>query len=741
MNGEVRAGGSVKLDRQFPWVVALLAGLAISLQAAAEEDAVGDGEGAYLSANDRVHVVDEGFRATGMYAGRSFAVYVPENWVPSDTGGRLSLEIETSGLLTNANVTVTLNQVTLGTVPLEAGRRSSPLVLDVPSRAVVPGWNVLRLQFYLRASDDPCQDIDNPGLWAWIGAGSFLALPHTLKPVQPDLSLFPGSYSFCDAGGGTPGRPLITFLLPEKGESKLLEIAVVLAARFGAARLCAPGRIRAWFLDQPVQNLEGTHLVVLGTPDQVSEARAWGLPVKEILERMERLRQDHPQRETFGMLLESVNPRDTFRRLLVATGSGGEGLSLLREHLGDASALTRLAGAGALFLAAPILEEADPGDPSRITFAALKHDDIVLRGVTSTSYTFSIPVPRHWRLDENAHLHLHLRYPISFKRSSTLEVSLNGVPAWSREFVPDLGTLETRELEADVPVPALPPGTGALRVGFNLRIDVGSDDCARPYDDSLWVVVGKDSFVSLSHRTEEYLSLGAYPDLFVRGARLERVGFVLDRSSGSSGLTALLNAASALGARAGLPGDVALKAVWANDFERVPDQEKRARAWIVIDSGRIEPVLRPLAARAPLPLDDGGRVATEVKIRYAIPENVANAALWQVCRSPWKSVQPVLLVSAERPEAIAGSPLGAVWGDSRLHGNAAMFFPVNAGEDGFDDSPVKVLSLDVPTEAPGDISGPPRPHHDSRWIWLLASCMAFVLAVLFLRRLLPRMRS
>ncbi len=690
--------------------------------------------------NTRLLFVTRPFRASGMYGARSFPVYVPEDWLISDQGGRMGLELDVSSLLEHANVTVLLNQVQLDTraiVPAET--RPWLLEMDVPARAVVPGWNVVEVRFYLRASDDPCEDVDNPGLWAWLGAGSFLDLPHTQQIATPDLSRFPQSYVSCGPEDRT-GPNQITFILPPDPGREALEIAAVLAARLGGARLCPPDRIQATFLKGPRPDLRNTHLVLVGDSSLLDALETWGIPSSPLKKRIETLRDEYPPGPRFGALIEATHPDNPHRRFLVAIGSDIEGMRILRANLGNGQVLERLEGSQALFLDTPPYPHSPPRDPTRISFKSLNQDDIVLRGITTRSFNLTIPLPRNWTLDATAHLHLILRHPVSFQRTSALEVTIGDVPAYRREFVPEVGPPGTREIACDVPIPPRFASADALRIGFNLFIDVGTDDCARPYDDSLWVIISRESEARLAHLPTEDLDLDAYPDLFVREPSLSTTGLVLDDDSGVHGAGALLVAAAAIGARAGTTGDIDLQVLRAREFDHLSPDEKAARAWIVIDTADLEPAVRPLGAWAPLALDERGHMAVEARIRYAIPRNASHAALWQLFQPPWGS-RPVLLLSAESADAVAlnKTPLGRVWGDFRLHGNVALLFPPQ--EEGARETPGRTLSLDVPPRTPPEEPAPSPPARGSRWLWLLASIAGFVLALTLLRGLLRRKRG
>jgi len=127
-----------------------------------------------------------------------------------------------------SHLRVTVNDVTVATLPVSAGEAGRPVERDVAiDPRLVTGYNRINLQLIGHYTRE-CEDPDHSSLWANIDSASYLELGWLPLPLSNDLALLP--VPFFDAR-----------------DTRRLELPFVFAGQPGNGQLQAAGIVSSWF--------------------------------------------------------------------------------------------------------------------------------------------------------------------------------------------------------------------------------------------------------------------------------------------------------------------------------------------------------------------------------------------------------------------------------------------------------------------------------------------------------------
>ncbi|HTW27361.1 MAG TPA: UDP-forming cellulose synthase catalytic subunit [Acetobacteraceae bacterium] len=467
------------------------------------------------------------------------------------TGAELSLNGANSPALLPAfsNVTVTLNEQYVGTIPVNRDQpRYDHLVMPIDP-AFFQEDNRLNFRFtgrYTAGCNDPLSGL----LWSTVSDGSTLTLTLARLPPQRDLSRLP--LPFFDAHDRQ--RLRLPFVLPPEASDQTLQGAAIVASWFGGLADYRGARF-------PAANsapAEG-NAVVFATASE----HPGGLTLPPL---------DGPT------LAEIANPNDPAGSLLLVAGRTGEELVQAAQALAAGGA--RLLGGDHAVVAAPDLPERVPYDapawiPSDrpVRFGELV-DAAALQGVGYAPGTMRVPFRTApdlytWR---GAGFPLHVRFrappgPIVDLAASRLDVSINNlflgatpladrpslIGAWLARWTgddPDVGAARF----------SIPPydvfGQNDLQFFFDTR-PLHRGDC-RAVPEDLHMAVDPDSTVDLSRawRFAEMPNLAFFVNSgfpFTRMADLSQTAAVLPERPDAAEISTFFDLMGQIGAFTGYP--------------------------------------------------------------------------------------------------------------------------------------------------------------------------------------------
>lgn len=655
-------------------------------------------------------------RFQGMHSSRTFPFYVSPAWNLSQPG-RLHLQMSVSELVRASSLTVRINGLELRSIPL-GDKQSVTVSSDVPRESLVAGWNVLELSFYLRSGNEPCRDVDNPGLWVLLKPESGFSFPHTLKEVVPDLAGFPAAYSVPEGPRQAPSV-LIALTPQSAGLAPALEVAGLLATRLGQARTLRAGSLKGHLVRAVTggqqatrlnaDRLESSHHIFVGLSSELAALQTPDWNGAEVLAAFEAAQVGPGE----AWLMEQRSPLNPFKRQAFVLAKEAVGLERAawalrtgesRAWTGRAIRLARLASQG--------MAEADAAATAPTIPLLEEGKELTLRGLTRPDGTASLAVPRHWMLDPSAQLTLVLQTGLSLQRRGMLEVLLNDRPLASVDLIAGPAGQESQAVHLKLPIDANSDGT--VRFGFKLFLDLPEGDCSRTFDESAWVRILTDSSLNLPHTSAQVLNISDWPDRFAEDASLRGTGLILGRQEAQAqgndgtlevmGFTTFLTAASGLGARQPRAEQLWLKFLPQTEFEAHNEALESDTQWIVIASKLQGKLSELVTQRWPTGVDRDDRLvlANLVKPATLEPESAEGrgkgsewagpAGVLFHARSPWNPEGSYLLASELEPPGMQKTAhfFEQLWYDKNLSGDLLilrdvpppLLLRVDSGTDG-----------------------------------------------------------
>jgi len=514
------------------------------------------GLGALLRAD--VALADLGYDSDdtvhGVLVTRDYGVRWPDAW-EARTGNTFTLQFSHSPALDpRSTLTVEFNGTRLSSVLLTPeNAEDGALRIAVKESLIEPGYNRLRLEFYMGLHDFNCADLDDPAVWATVHSTSAFRFSYALKAPEPDLADFPAPF--------IDNSPLITnhttFILPDQPSPEELNAAVAISAKLGQLAASRMQHLRALLGVEALDPEENTgDLILVGRADRLRMLRAVQLPFMVWKEGQPLLvdRQGDPVPREAGVLWEQISPMDETAAMLVVTGATDEAVLTAARALASEASYPRLAGQLGIVLDVPDPLKADALIGQEVALEELGYEDRTAWGTREQSMRYSIPLPFAWQVGLESTFDLHFAHSaiINAKRSS-LNVLLNDTPVGSIRLTPE--TAEEGRTTFQLPARLFESGDNKLGVTSDMDLIEDEDrrgrydfDCLGSDPREAWLVVYADSQLNLpGGPANAALSLDDYPWAFIGPANLSDLAFVVPDSIRSAVAQATIQIAERLG--------------------------------------------------------------------------------------------------------------------------------------------------------------------------------------------------
>lgn len=478
----------------------------------------------------------------GLHSYQSLWFRVPKS-VKKPIDGEFKLYFTFSTILipNTSNITITINDIPIKSITLEnRDPENSEESFTVSAGFLKEGMNHLRIQLYAQANVDECKDIDNPANWYVIKKESALHLHYDSTPSQ-NLATFPEPLlrmeSFSQNG--------LAFVMPEKPSTSLIEAYTNTAKQLGALSQETSDDvvIHATGIERPNTQLlksderaiekvvRKSDLVVLGKQSDLPFGLKKEYPIgKDLAQYALDLSPWSDQAVIFSISADdertlkpavNVMVSDILRRKL----KGKEKIidpyyaPYTRKSLADIFSVRR-------------------------TFENLGYGDEMIRGsfYNESSYYFSIPAS--WRLKKNAALNFVLDMsPLLVQNQSEMSVFVNGLFANSSKLTGDRQNSKIIRVE-------LPPEVlldKAFDIIIRLYLDIGQKGCERRFPEKAWVLLHKESYVSLPHVDKTGLKLKDFPAAYMLNNQVSLPIIIIPDEPDHNALSALYRFAYTLG--------------------------------------------------------------------------------------------------------------------------------------------------------------------------------------------------
>ncbi|WP_229415284.1 cellulose biosynthesis cyclic di-GMP-binding regulatory protein BcsB [Moorena bouillonii] len=516
--------------------------------------------GQYILEFNRSPVVGSRLSLRGIYDEARLGFTRPRDWQLKSVKASIRFRHSPALYATRSNLTVLINGVSVGSIPLNRQEGEIGNVLFNIPIDQLRNYNQITIAALQNNSPTCTQDPYDPSLWTEILPDSKIVFDFEPQPVSLDFNRYP--YPIFDDLSLEPNQ--ITYLLPKKIDDNWLTSTARFQASLG--RLADYRRLKTSLVKSVkeasgtgINRFSGNRLVIIGTPEQQPELKSLKLPLpvgnNKILDA-----KDKALPPDVGVLMLTTTPGNE-AAVLVATGNGPEGVAKAVQFLVQSQ--DRQIATSQVILVEKLEEVPTPAPrdwpdylPLEPTFklSDLKTpynqpiEDITVRGSDSPPITIDFRALPDDQFEGNNYMNLIYSYsPQINPKTSVVEVKLDGIALIGKKLKSiDGGTRES--LRVALPTDKINPYS---KIEVDFRLDARERrSCSKVTDQQLWGTLHSDTNFELQ-RT----SVAKVPDLgllktgfpFAAPQDLSNTVIVLPKDPSTSVLMTLLKFTNRLG--------------------------------------------------------------------------------------------------------------------------------------------------------------------------------------------------
>jgi hypothetical protein len=573
----------------------------------------------------------------GMYGSNS--VFIP---FPSD--GRITSPLEVR-LVYSASPLLNVDRAALtllaGDSPLtslrpEADGQPREVRFEVPPELISSDGLLLGFRGYLRLTDDPCEETNNPGQWLIIHKASVITLIPTPVSTEPDFASLPRSVIVQNPLPADAAPPVV-FVLPANPTGAELSAAARVAARLGAQSVQSRplDLIAVTALTDDLR--ETASLIVIGIPERqplLAELAGLRVPLNATGTGFTTEGGDDvPPDDGVVQLIRS--PYSETRSLLIVSGGTSDAVLRAASVFENYATFTNLQGAFELVRAdgrPPDATITSPWGSGITSLAALGATDRTVRGTGSFDVYYAFDRPAGRVLMQGARFTLNAAFsPTLYSAESYVAAFINDV------FIGSLRTGEgalTNRLTFDLPVEQLNQTTGGTRpqtwvIRLSVSNQLRQEACAQVHPESAWTTISADSAFDARFNYLTLPELQAFPYPYVGGESATST-LVIPDSPTADEISAALRLALVMGQRArgiDLPLNIALTG-------EVSEGTHGDHHLLILGTLDRQPLLTAMIAQLPAVFDP--------QLYQAV--NEASSGIVRQSASPWNRERVVTLV-------------------------------------------------------------------------------------------------
>jgi hypothetical protein len=545
------------------------------------------------------------------------------------------------------NITVTLNDVFVGLVPIESSGKSS-FQLNIPENALLAQKidGQYKLRFFLRSSGT-CQFDENTLIV--IHTDSSLNLPHEASLPDTSLINFPSPIFQADAVFTTP----VVVVIPDHPTTVELQSAMTVAAGLGnisSGRLGMDVNLVSHLTQDQIAN---NNLIFIGkaASQPISDQLKFALPVSGGAF-------SNPGGNPDDGIIQLLNsPWSPDKVVLVV--SGNTDAATLKAAQAVSTGIVRPNVHPNVSIVDSIKTTALPVTPSvDQTLAEMGYGGKDLKdiGVNYANYKFYIPAGKTVTQDAYFELEYGHSSLLQYDRAGIV-VNVNGNPVGSVSFTEDTARQAVNKVRFSLPPSAVIVGDNSLEVKVSL---VPVDKCSNPDFEAVYANIWPESNLHLPltqvvvNPTTSY-DLFTYPAPFAYTSTLDTTAFVLQRDDLASWRDAF-QVAAFLGNRS----DGAITMLSTFYADELSESVRSKYNFIAIGKISQLPILNEINNVLPAPFDFGKNVALEpeMQVKYRIDPK-APVGYVELLPSPWNSEKVFLA-------AVGNDSQGVNWAASHL---------------------------------------------------------------------------
>jgi hypothetical protein len=471
----------------------------------------------------------------GVLVSRDYGINLPAGW-EYGSPAVLTLKFSHSPTLNEkSTLAVDWNGVRLGSQALTAENASGgSLAVDVPADYLTAGYNTLHVEFYMGISNEFCNDVDNPAVWAVVQRSTSLKLEPRAATPQADLSVFP--LPFIDSSPVVTNR--VTLLIPaQPGIGELNALAAVSAKLGELSGGWRPLEVNSMTIEAAARSKPQGNLIVIADAGGLNQLLSGGSL--------------QPSASGSGMLYEQVSPFDSGALLLAVTGREQADVKKAGQALTSTALAPRLSGDTAYILDLPQAQSEGQANSVSYTLNDLGYTDTAVYGSREQKTSFAIPLSALWQNNSAAVLELHFIHSALLQGDRfTLTITVNDLPVGS--VVINGGDSSDRTESFQLPLGFFNTGVNYLAIQSSIQLsDDFSNDvnyCTEDHYNRAWLTVVSDSQITFPTAPDQVsANIAGFPYTYMGASDLSQLAFVLPDAPGAADAAAM----SALAVRLG----------------------------------------------------------------------------------------------------------------------------------------------------------------------------------------------
>ena len=166
----------------------------------------------------------------GALGSTTYGVRIPGTWT-MNVGSSVTIDFSHPTNLANySTMAVDFNGIRIGSIVLTPENADhGSLTVNIPKNIFRENYNDLTLRFYMGISDNYCDDLENPGVWATIHNSTSFTFAYSQSAPSTDLSVFP--YPLLLESDLIVNQ--ITIIVPDKPNEAELNAVATISAKLG----------------------------------------------------------------------------------------------------------------------------------------------------------------------------------------------------------------------------------------------------------------------------------------------------------------------------------------------------------------------------------------------------------------------------------------------------------------------------------------------------------------------------
>lgn len=408
----------------------------------------------------------------------------------------------------DASITFSINGSVFSSSKLayQALEETQNIKVSIPVALIKAGNNELKIETYLRISDDPCQDDVNNGNWIILKSKSDIAMAFVDKKSTNNISEF--TYPFIKLNEENKSNAVIA--IPDNYSTQQLAAALMLES----------------YLAKINDNGDYTGTVVKYS-DITNDKDIIYIGGKSNLPEKFKTLYSGTSKENYSnnaIIKKTNSPFNQKNKLMSIISDNGEMLIKAVKLLMNENLVSQLNVDTIKIDKNTKVDNILTEGKDNFTFKDLGIQEMQLKGQFRQSASLEYSLPQNRVLASGAKIKLYMRYSqnLDFNRS-LVTVYINGTPVGSKKLDKDKNNGDLLELA--IPSDIQITNYMDIKIAFDFELLDGS--CNFKDEETPWALITGDSYIYVPNIKADFYKFDTYPQPFVSDRQINNVGIVV----------------------------------------------------------------------------------------------------------------------------------------------------------------------------------------------------------------------